>query len=108
MIERKPLSTRWKVLQAIALISLLPPVGILGWFLYRILFGGVAGALTGQAVAIFFVPPVVLIGLFAASLAALERGRVGLGQTLTILTLSLSLFATVFYVVLLRAMQTFN
>ncbi len=108
MIERKPLSTRWKALQAITLVSLLPPAGIFGWFLYRIVFGGAADALTRQAMAIFFVPPVLLIGLFAASLAAFERSRVGLGQTLTILTLSLSLFATVFYIVLLRAVQTFN
>jgi hypothetical protein len=108
MIERKPLSVRWRALQAITLVSLLPPAGIFGWLLYRLVFGGAADELTGQAMAVFFVPPIVLIGLFAASLAAFERGRVGLGQALTILTLLLSLFATVFYIVLLRAMQSFN
>jgi len=108
MMEHKPLSPRWKVLQVLTLISLLPPAGIFGWFLYRIVFGGAAEAPAGQALAIFLVPPLVLIGLFAASLAAFERGRMRLGQTLTVLSLLLSLFATIFYVVLLRAMQAFS
>lgn len=107
MMEPK-LSARWKALQILTGVALLAPTAVWLWFIYRVLFAGELADLTASALAIFFVPPPALIGLFAAALSAFRRGRVAAGRVLTVTTLLLALLVTVFYAVLLRALAAFN